>query len=131
GEEVKFGELGPGIEKVVRFHTYAAGLEWSEDMVEYNEFWSLTDASIAFGENYNKLLNHLHLSPIITASYTTTGSTDESQKTAQNDGTAQLIAWNTNLITTLERAFATLPRGTVVLHNSSDMIYLERQIATD
>ncbi len=131
GEEVKFGELGPGQEKTVRFHTYAAGLEWSEDMVEYNEFWSLTDASIAFGENYNKLLNHLHLYPIISGSYTTTGGGDQGQKTAQKEGTAQLIAWNSNLITTLERVRTVLPKGSIVLHNSSDSVYFERQIATD
>lgn len=131
GGEVKFGELAPGTEKVVRFHTYAAGLEWSEDMVEYNEFWALTDASIAFGENYNKLLNHLHLSPIITATYATTGATDDSQLTAQKSGTAQLVAFSTDMITTLERAFSTLPAGSIVLHNSSDAIYMERQIATD
>lgn len=131
GGEVKFGEMGPGTEKVVRFHTYAAGLEWSEDMVEYNEFWNLTDASISFGENYNKLLNHLHLSPIITASYTTTGGGAEGQATAQKEGTAQLVAWDTNVPTTLERAFTTLPKGSILLHNSTDSIYLERQIATD
>lgn len=131
GGEVKFGELAPGTEKVVRFHTYSAGLEWSEDMVEYNEFWSLTDASIAFGENYNKLLNHLHLNPIITASYTTSGSTDASQLAGQKAGTAQLVAFNTDLATTMERAFAALPAGTLVLHNSVDAIYMERSIATD
>ena len=131
GGEVKFGELAPGTEKVVRFHTYAAGLEWSEDMVEYNEFWSLTDASLAFGENYNKLLNHLHLSPIITGTYATTGSTDASQKTAQKDGTAQLVAYNTNFITTWERAMAILPQGSIVLRNSSDAVYMERQVAQD
>lgn len=131
GGEVKFGELAPGVEKVVRFHTYAAGLEWSEDMVEYNEFWSLTDASIAFGENFNKLLNHMHLNPIITATYATTGSTDASQSTAQKAGTAQLVAWNTDLATTMERAFAALPAGTIVLHNTVDSIYMERAIATD
>lgn len=131
GGEVKFGELAPGQEKVVRFHTYAAGLEWSEDMVEYNEFWSLTDASVAFGENYNKLLNHLHLSPIISASYATAGGDLAGQVAAQKDGDAQLIAWNTDLITTLERAFSVLPKGTKVLQNSIDSIYLERQIATD
>lgn len=131
GGEVKFGELAPGLEKVVRFHTYAAGLEWSEDMVEYNEFWSLTDASLAFGENYNKLLNHMHLSPIITGTYATTGSTDESQKTAQKDGTAQLVAWDTDFITTWERAMAVLPKGTIVLRNSSDTVYMERQVAQD
>lgn len=131
GGEVKFGELAPGTEKVVRFHTYAAGLEWSEDMVEYNEFWSLTDASVAFGENYNKLLNHMHLSPIITGTYATTGSTADSQKTAQKDGTAQLIAWSTNFVTTMERAMAVLPAGSIILHNSSDQIYFDRQVATD
>ena len=131
GGEVKFGELAPGTEKVVRFHTYAAGLEWSEDMVEYNEFWSLTDASVAFGENYNKLLNHMHLSPIITGTYATTGSTADSQKLAQKAGTAQLVAWSTNFVTTMERAMAVLPAGSIVLHNSSDQIYFERQVATD
>lgn len=132
GGEVKFGELAPGQEKVVRFHTYAAGLEWSEDMVEYNEFWSLTDASVAFGENYNKLLNHLHLSPILTATYVTTGGTAQTQSDAQKiDGVAQLVAWNTDIATTLERAFSILPRGSIVLQNSIDSIYLERAIATD
>lgn len=131
GGEVKFGELAPGQEKTVRFHTYAAGLEWSEDMVEYNEFWSLTDASIAFGENYNKLLNHLHLSPIITATYTTTGGGLAGQVAAQKAGTAQLVAWDTDLATTLERAFGVLPKGSIVLQNSIDSIYLERQIAKD
>ena len=131
GGEVKFGELAPGTEKVVRFHTYAAGLEWSEDMVEYNEFWSLTDASLAFGENYNKLLNHIHLSPILTAAYTTTGGGAVAQKAAQKDGTAQLIAWDTNFITTWERALAVLPAGSIVLINSADRVYLERQVAQD
>lgn len=131
GGEVKFGELAPGTEKVVRFHTYAAGLEWSEDMVEYNEFWSLTDASLAFGENFNKLLNHLHISPILTANYVTTGSTDESQKTAQKDGTAQLIAWDTDFISTWERALTVLPAGSIVLRNSSDTVYMERAVAQD
>ncbi len=131
GGEVKFGELGPGTEKVVRFHTYAAGLEWSEDMVEYNEFWSLTDASIAFGENYNKLLNHLHLNPIITASYTTTGGGVPAQKAAQIAGTAQLVAFDTSLIDTLESVFTVLPKGTILLHNSTDAIAMERAIAAD
>lgn len=131
GGEVKFGELAPGTEKIVRFHTYAAGLEWSEDLEEYNEFWSLTDASLAFGENFNKLLNHMHLSPIITADYVTTGSTDESQKAAQKNGTAQLIAWDTNFITTWERAMTVLPKGSIILHNSADTVYMERQVAQD
>lgn len=131
GGEVKFGEMGPGTEKVVRFHTYAAGLEWSEDMVEYNEFWSLSDASIAFGENYNKLLNHLHMSPILTATYVTTGGTAATQSAAQKAGTAQLVAWSTDLITTLQRAFEVLPKGSILVHHSSDSIYIEREIAKD
>lgn len=131
GEEVRFGSLGAGVEKVVRFHTYAAGLEWSEDMVEYNEYWSLTDAAASFGESYNKLLNHLHMSPIISASYTTTSATASVAKAAQEAGTPQLIAWNTDVKTTIQQAFDVLPLATQIIVNSGDLDYLERNIATD
>lgn len=131
GGEVKFGELGPGTEKVVRFKTYAAGLEWSEDMVEYNEFWEVTDRAQAFGENYNKLLNHLHMSPILTANYTTTGGDVNAKREAQRNGTAQLIPFDTSLVKTWETVMRVLPRGAIVLINSIDRIPVERAIATD
>lgn len=130
GEEVKFGSLGPGVEKVVRFVTYAAGIEYDEDILEYNQTWRLSEISVAFGEAYNKLLNHIHLDPIISGSYATTGGGLAAQKTAQEAGTqAQLIAFDTDVATTLRNALTVLPRGTLVLANSADAHVIEDALA--
>lgn len=128
-EGVKFGTIGPGEEKVVRFFTFAAGIEITEDMIEYNETWNITEVATAFGENYNKLLNHNHLDPIISGSYTTTGGGLAAQKAAQEAGTAQLIAFDTDLETTLMNAITVLPRGTVILANSFDQNKIEAALA--
>lgn len=135
GGEVKFGALGPGLQKVVSFRTYAAGIEYDEDILEYNQTWRVSEIAIAFGEAYNKLLNHLHLSSILTASYVTTGGGLAAQKTAQegtpglDDGTPQLIAFDTNVATTLRNALDVLPRGTLLIVNSADRYALEDAIA--
>lgn len=129
GDEVKFGTLAPGQTKTVTFATYAAGIEYNEDILEWNQTWRVTEISIAFGEAYNKLLNHIHLNPIISGSYTTTGGGLAAQKAAQEAGTAQLVAWSTDLATTLRNALSVLPRGTKILANSSDQFVLEDAIA--
>jgi hypothetical protein len=129
GGEVKFGAMAPGTEKFVKFVTYAAGIEYDEDIIEYNKTWRVTEINIAFGEAYNKLLNHIHLNPIIQASYVTTGGGLAAQKNAQEDGTAQLVAFSTDLETTLKNALQVLPRASVVLHNSFDINTLENAIA--
>lgn len=129
GGEVKFGAMGPGTTKVVSFVTYAAGIEYNEDIIEYNQTWKVTEVAIAFGEAYNKLLNHIHLYPIISDTYTTTGGGLSAQKTAQEDGTAQLIAFDTDIATTLKNALTVLPKGTIVLMNSADRFSIEDAIA--
>lgn len=129
GEEVVFGSLGPGVTKVVSFVTYAAGIEYDEDILEWNQTWRVSEISIAFGEAYNKLLNHIHLNPLIGGSYTTTGGGLAAQKVAQEAGTAQLIAFDTDVATTLRNALTVLPRGTLILANSADQFKLEDAIA--
>lgn len=132
GGEVKFGTLGVGVEKSVRFHTWAAGVEYDEDIVEYNQTWRVTEIGTAFGEAYNKLLNHLHMSPIISGSYTTTGGGLAAQKAKQEDKTtpaAQLIAYNTSVEQTLQDALTVLPRGRILVVNSLDIPALEDAIA--
>lgn len=130
GGEVKFGGLGAGEEKSVTMRTWAAGVEITEDMLEYNQTWRISDVGAAFGENYNKLLNNLHLSPILDGTYATTGGTLETQKTAQEDGTsAQEIEYDTDLPTTLRNALTVLPRGTKMIINSADRYMIEDAIA--
>lgn len=134
GGEVKFGTLAPGTEKVVTFATYAAGVEYDEDILEYNQTWRVTEIGVAFGEAYNKLLNHLHLSPIIAGSYTTTGGGLAAQKAKQEAETspaAQLIAFATDVKTTLSNAIQVLPKGTYIIANSGDKIALENAILGD
>lgn len=131
GGEVVFGTLEPGEEALVRIYTWAAGLEFDEDFVEYNKLYDISRLSRVFGQNYNKLLNHLHLGPFTTGSFTTTGSTVAQQKAAQEAGTAQLIPAQVNLADTFRRALEVLPAGTIVLHNSADTYTIEDAIAGD
>lgn len=129
GGEVKFGSLAAGTEKIVTFATYAAGIEYDEDILEWNQTWRVSEINVAFGEAYNKLLNHLHLYPIVGGSYATTGGGLAAQKTAQEAGTAQLVAFDTDVATTLRNALTVLPRGSVLLANSIDSHLISDAIA--
>lgn len=134
GGEVKFGSLGSGPEKTVSFETWAAGIEYDEDIVEWNQTWRVSDIGVSFGESYNKLLNHLHLSPIISGTYVTTGGGLAAQKAKQESttaGAAQLIAFDTSIAKTLTNALQVLPRGSIVLHNSFDAFALQSALASD
>lgn len=133
GGEVKFGTLEAGKRKIVELKTRAAGLEYSEDMVEYNQTWKVSECGVAFGEAFNKLLNHIHLSPIIGATFTTSGSNLVDQKRYQEGthgytATAQLIAWDTDLKTTFRNAISVLPLGSIMLANASDLYAIEDAI---
>lgn len=70
GGEVIFGTLAKGVPATVGIATYAAGFEWTEDMIEFDKTWEISLNNRAFGKAYNYLLNHLHLSPILSYSYT-------------------------------------------------------------
>lgn len=68
-EEVKFGTRKIGPKDTVPIITYAAGFEWTEDMVLYDKTWERAELDRALGEAYNALLNHIHLYPIISFNY--------------------------------------------------------------
>lgn len=132
GGEVVFGDLEPGDESIVRIYTWAAGLEFDEDFVEYNKLYDISRLARTFGHNYNKLLNHLHLAPFTTSEgFVTTGTTSIDQKTAQEAGTPQLIPAQGTLAETFRRALEVLPQGSIVLHNSADTYAIEDAIAGD
>lgn len=69
GEEVKFGALNVENGPVARLLTYTAGFEYTKEMKDFNDNFSIDILDKAMGEAYNALLNHIYLSPIINYTY--------------------------------------------------------------
>lgn len=68
--EIVFGTLArSGAPSFVPINTFAAGFEWTEDMIEFDRSYEIGMNSRAFGRAYNYLLNHMHLSPILSFAY--------------------------------------------------------------
>lgn len=121
GGEVIFGSVKPGQEAVVQVNVWTLGFQFTKEFVRFNQTWRVTEVAEAFGEAYNKLLNHLHLGPITTsAAFATTGGDLLAQKNAQKAGTPQLVAFDTSIAKTFKNALKVLPKGTRVLCNSFD-----------
>lgn len=68
GGEVKFSGIGSG-QYTVPIRHWATGLEYSKDLVVFNSLWNVPVIERQMGIAHNALLNHLHLSPILTYSY--------------------------------------------------------------
>lgn len=91
GGEVKFASITSSQITAEIVH-YGVGLEYSKDLVVFNELWNVALVERAVGQAFNALLNHVHLSPILTASY----------------GAANQTAANTGGSTTVEDFLLTL-----------------------
>jgi hypothetical protein len=88
--EIIFGTLAKvGAPSFVPIATYAAGFEWTEDMIEFDRSYEIGMNARAFGRAYNYLLNHLHLSPIIAFSYA--GGNSTAAVTGQGSLTANTL----------------------------------------
>jgi hypothetical protein len=147
GGEIAFGAVGSGRSVSVHFHTYAAGIEYDEDIAEYNQTWRVASIGESFGRSYNMLLNHLHLSAITQATYATGTAYNASQSTllaaarAQKGftnsdgsvdyGTAQNVVGDLSNPATWKAVVQILPRGSVILHNSFDTIAIQSALAQD
>lgn len=134
GGEVKFGTLEPGQEKVVRMRTLAAGLEYTEDMVEYNEFFRVTDQARAMARAWIATVNYAAFAPFVLGTFVTTAGGLLEQREAQYgrgayDPTAQLIAFNTSVQQTLRDAVTVLPNAKYIICNSADQLLIEDAIA--
>lgn len=70
GESVAMASFKLGKFESVDMQTFAAGYSISKDWVDYNQFWKVDQANRALGIAHNAILDHIHLSPIISASYT-------------------------------------------------------------
>ncbi|MCA9368496.1 hypothetical protein KC887_09690 [Candidatus Kaiserbacteria bacterium] len=68
GGEVKFASVTSS-EFSVRIRHYGVGLEYSKDLMVFNQLWRVPIVERQAGIAYNALLNHIHFNPILTASY--------------------------------------------------------------
>jgi hypothetical protein len=127
GGEVEFGTLRKGVPALGSIQTYAAGFEWTEDMVEYDRTWDITLHNRAFGRAYNALLNHLHLSVI-------TGFTYAGGNSTAANATGATLQEKTHL--TFQAAFQAgiqakpQRRGTVVLASETNRFQIEEALLT-
>lgn len=70
GESVAMASFKVGKFESVDMQTFASGYSISKDWVDYNQFWKVDQANRALGIAHNAILDHIYLSPIISASYT-------------------------------------------------------------
>lgn len=126
GGEVKFSSVTSGEFSIAMKH-WATGLEYSADLIAYNETWNVGIFERAMGIAHNALLNNIHLSPILTATYAAANQT-----AANTDGAS--VAENYML--TLQdavvaaKADATNPRRGpyTLLISSANMFTMERAL---
>lgn len=127
GGEVQFGTLRKGAPSVGLIKTYAAGFEWTEDMIEFDQTYSIELNNRAFGRAYNALLNHLHLSPII-------GYTFAGDNLTAADVTGTTLQEKTHL--TFQSAYTSTVtdtpqrRGTVLLASEANRFQIEDALLT-
>jgi hypothetical protein len=74
GGEVKFMSVG-GSSRTAEILKWDVGLEYSKDLVMYNEMWRMAPIERGVGTAHNALLNHIHFNPILTATYTSANQT--------------------------------------------------------
>lgn len=86
GGEVKFASVTSS-EFSVKIRHYGQGLEYSKDLVVFNQLWRVPIVERQAGIAYNALLNHIHFSPILTATYAAANQTaaDSSGSTTVED----------------------------------------------
>jgi hypothetical protein len=127
GGEVQFGTLRKGVPALGKIQTYAAGFEWTEDMVEFDQTWSIELHNRAFGRAYNALLNHLHLSPIIGYTYTAPNQTPANATGTTLQEKTHLTfqaAYTETVKATVQR------RGTVLLASETNRFQIEDALLT-
>lgn len=125
GGEVQFGTMSRGVPKFVTLQTYAAGFEYTEDMIEWDSTFELEMLNRAMGRAYNYLLNHLHLSPIITYTYTTgaNSNTTAFDTTGADTQTKTLNTFRSAYMTAVQAKPQRTP--SVILASEADRFQIE------
>lgn len=126
GGEVKFSGVTSG-QYTVPIRHWATGLEYSKDLVIYNELWNIPIMERAMGIAHNALLNHLHLYPIISYVYSAANQT-----AAVTTGATTTEDWLLTIEAAIvaSRADTANPRRGpyILLINSADVFLVERAL---
>lgn len=69
GQEVRFGTLEVKQGPTAKILTFAAGFEYTREIVDFNESFRVEILNRELGEAHNALLNDLHFRPILTFAY--------------------------------------------------------------
>lgn len=77
GESVELASFKALKKEVVNMLTFGAGYSVSSDWLAYNQFWKVGQANKALGRAYNATIDHIHLSPIINATYASKAVTNK------------------------------------------------------
>lgn len=127
GEEIKFGALEAESGPTARLTTYAAGFEYTEDMQEYNESFSMQMLNQAFGEAYNALLNHIHFTPILSHTYKAENKTalTAGEKSAITGEYAVPRQTQATLRKAIQATRQAKRAGSILIANSADQFRLE------
>lgn len=129
GGEVKFASVSSS-EASVRIRHYGQGLEYSKDLVVFNQLWRVPIVERQMGIAYNALLNHIHLTPIITATYAAANQT--AANTSGSTSTEDIYLTIEDAIVN-SKADGTNPRRGpyVLLIASGDMFKIERALRSE
>lgn len=130
GGEIEFGTLAKGAPAIGSIATYAAGFEWTEDMIEFDRTWSIELHNQAFGRAYNALLNHLHLGLIVGGSYGADNSTPADTTAGASLAERTHLTFQSAYQSTVLPASGPRRTGTVLLASEANRFQIETALLT-
>lgn len=74
GSEIPLASIGAS-QQSIPLIDYAVGLEYTLDLIRYNQMWDIAQFERQIGIAHNALLNEIHLAPFISYSYTSANQT--------------------------------------------------------
>lgn len=111
GGEVKFVSVQSS-DFSVTLVDYAAGLEYSKDLVKYNQLWDVAIVERQAGIAHNALQNHIHFIPLINGSYSTSGGVGvRTETSASSMGSTLLEKYVSTVEDAVQQAKARKIRG--------------------
>lgn len=124
GGEVKFSGITVG-EYTVPIRQWATGLEYSKQLVIFNELWNIAIFERAMGIAHSALMNHLHLYPIISYAY---AAANQTAANTDGDSVAENYMLTLQDAVTNSKADTANPRRGpyTLLISSANMFTMER-----